>query len=91
MDTGESLDNEEIMLKKLLENMLASISYTMEEIEYHPTTAYKINQWVEENGANLMAMINSDQSFFRKLLGEPIIKKVAFKTQIPFMVLPMAK
>ena len=91
VSSGEPLDNEEIKLKNLLENMLDEVSHSMEEMEYHPTMAYRINQWVEEHGANLMAMINSTQSFFRRLLGEPVIKKVAFKTQVPFLILPMAK
>ena len=91
MNSGEPLDPEENNLKSLLGRLLDGTNYTMEEIEYHPTTAYRINQWVEENGANLMVMMNSVHSFISRIHTEPIIKKVAFKTQVPFLILPIAK
>ena len=91
MDTGEPLDSEQKKLKKLLKGLLGNIAITFEEIEYHPTTSYKINYWVKEQGANMLVMFNSVHGFFRRLLTEPIIKKVAFKSHVPFLVLPMAK
>ena len=91
VNTGEPLDQEQLKLRKLLEGLLGKISYTLEEIEYHPTTAYKINYWVEEQGANMLAMINGVHGFFRRLLTEPIIKKVAFKCNVPFLIIPEAK
>ena len=91
MDTGEPLDSEQKKLKKLLKGLLGDIAYTFEEIEYHPTTSYKINNWVIEHGVNMLVMFNSGHGFFRRLLTEPIIKKVAFKSHVPFLVLPMAK
>ena len=91
VNSGEPFDPEELKVKDLLSKMLDDVKHRIHEIEYHPTTSYRINQWVKENGMTLMAMINNDKSFFRRLLREPIIKKVAFKTRVPFLILPMAK
>ena len=91
MDTGQPLEEEEEKIKNLLIRLLDGVDYSLEEIEYHPTTSYRINQWVEENGAQIIALINSAHSFIRRLVTEPIIKKIAFKTHVPFLVLPEAK
>ncbi|MGB5238272.1 MAG: universal stress protein [Flavobacteriaceae bacterium] len=81
-------ENEEI--KKLLARLLKGVSHSFEIIEYHPMIAYRINEWADENKSDLLVMINSQHGFFRRLLREPVIKKVAFKTHIPFLVLPEA-
>ena len=39
----------------------------------------------------MIAMLNRKHGFFYKFIHEPVIKKVAFKTEVPFLVLPEAE
>ena len=90
MTAEESLDKEQLELKGLLKRLIKDISFRIEEVEYHPNIALRINDWTDRNKVNMVAMINSSHGFFRRLLHEPVIKKVAFKTHVPFLVLPEA-
>ena len=85
-----SLTKENEELKNLLNRLLEDIPHSFDMLKYHPMIAFRVNEWVDENKADILAMINSQRGFFRRLLREPVIKKVAFKTHIPFLVLPEA-
>ena len=85
-----SLSEDQEKLKNLLAGLLDSISFTMEETEYHPTIAYRINEWVEDHNIDMLSMLNSSHGFIRRLLHEPVLKKIAFKTHVPLLVLPEA-
>lgn len=91
MRTEETLDEDQEKLQELLFRLLDPVKYEHDEISYHPTLAYRINEWAEENKIDMLAMFNSSHSFFRKLLREPVLKKIAFKTNMPFLVLQEAK
>lgn len=91
MNSGQPVEKEEENIKNLLERLLIEVEFSMEEIEYHPTISFRINQWVEDHSAQIIAMINSSHSLIRRLVTEPIIKKIAFKTHVPFLLLPEAK
>ena len=84
----EELNEEQLQLKKLLRNLLGEENIEFEEFEYHPNIALKINDVTAKKNAGMIAMINSQHSFFKGLTHEPVVKKVAFKTKIPFLVLP---
>lgn len=84
----EKLSEEQLELKKLLRNLLGEKDSVFEDFDYHPNIALKINDLTEKKNAGLIAMINSQHSFFKGLTHEPVVKKVAFKTKIPFLVLP---
>jgi len=88
INAEEELNEEQLQLKKLLHNLLGEENIDFEEFEYHPNIALKINELTEKKNAGLIAMINSHHSFFKGLTHEPVVKKVAFKTKIPFLVLP---
>jgi len=82
------LNEEQKNLKKLLLNLLGGENSVFEESDYHPNIALKLNELTEKKNAGLLAMINSQHGFFKGLTHEPVIKKVAFKAKIPFLVLP---
>lgn len=90
MNVSDSLDLDQKKLKDHLFNQLAPFAHTYDELEYHPTLAYRISEWTDTNNADILAMFHSTHGFFEKLLREPVIKKIAFNTQMPFLVLPEA-
>ncbi len=86
----EALSDLQIELKTLLSRFLEDISFTMDELAYHPNINLRINEWAESNQCGMLAMINSHHEFLGRILREPVVRKVAFRTHIPFLVLPEA-
>lgn len=90
MPAEETFSRENKEIRKLLNRLLKETSHSFEMLEYHPMVSFRINEWAEEHKADILTMINGQHGFFRRLLREPVIKKVAFTTHIPFLVLPEA-
>lgn len=74
---------------------LGMLQKYLEEVEYYQHTITKgdsisksLQVFIDELDIYLLAMLNYQHSFVEKLTREPIIKKVAFHTQIPFLVIP---
>ncbi|MEC7265336.1 MAG: hypothetical protein VXW38_16465, partial [Bacteroidota bacterium] len=41
----------------------------------------------DDQSIDLVAMINHDRGFFEKLTREPVIKKIAFNSIVPFLII----
>lgn len=52
------------------------------------TKADAIANFIKENDVKILTMINYEHSFIENITKEPIIKKLGFKTKIPFLVIP---
>ncbi|MEO5789052.1 MAG: universal stress protein [Gelidibacter sp.] len=50
--------------------------------------AQAIKDFIKENKINILTMINYEHSFIEKLTKEPVINKMGFHSQIPFVVIP---
>ena len=50
--------------------------------------ATEINHFIEELEIDILAMVNYKHSFIEKIINEPVIKKIGFHPNIPFLVIP---
>ena len=89
INVEETLDQEQKELRKILQGMLSGVEHQFEEIGYYPNVASRIQEWSEETHAGMLAMINSQHGFFSRLVREPVVKRIAFHTEVPFLVLPV--
>ena len=89
INVEETLDTEQNELRKLLQGMLSGVEHRFEDIGYYPNVASRIQQWSEETHTGMLAMINSQHGFFSRLVREPVVKRIAFHTEVPFLVLPL--
>jgi nucleotide-binding universal stress UspA family protein len=48
----------------------------------------EINDFIEELGINILAMINYEHSFIERIINEPIVNKIGFRPTVPFLVIP---
>ncbi|MGB5818975.1 MAG: universal stress protein [Saonia sp.] len=75
--------------RKLLKNKLEGISHWFHDVEMFSSVSYVAYTLVKENtNIGMIAMLKRRHGFFAKLVREPVIKKIAFKTEVPFLVLP---
>lgn len=49
-----------------------------------------IERYIADSGLDLLIMVRNEHSALEELLREPVVKRVAFHTQVPMLVLPPA-
>lgn len=74
--------------KNGLERRLQRINYSFHQAEFKKKVANAIESFTKEEEADLIALIHYHRTFMEKLNREPVIKKVAFHTEVPLLVLP---
>ncbi|MCM4167718.1 hypothetical protein KCTC52924_00768 [Arenibacter antarcticus] len=67
----------------------------LKEVEHYVHTVSELNSvsktlevFSNELGIHLLAMLNYQHSYMEKMTREPVIKRMAFHTQIPLLVIP---
>ena len=50
--------------------------------------AEAIQEYLKEEGVGMLIMIRNEHHFVEEWLREPVVKKIAFHTKIPMLVLP---
>ena len=86
--------NEEEHLSKIQESNLKTLRAYLDPIEnsvhWMPNFTSKtkaIQVFLDELGIGMLAMVNYEHSFLENLLNEPIIKRMTFDIDIPFLVI----
>lgn len=74
--------------KNILEERLMDIPYTYHNVPFTGNISKSIQNYLTEHSADLMALIRYHHSFWEKIIGEPVIKKIAFHSTIPVLMLP---
>lgn len=87
--------NEEENLTEIQNYNLAMLKANLED---HPHSFHwmpdyekksiEINDFIIELNINILAMINYERSFIESILNEPVIKKIGFHPNVPFLVIP---
>ncbi len=92
VDTGKALNVQQENSKELLKSRLQEIPFRFEEVNGESKIANALAKYATNNKqTGMVAMINYWHSFFEKLTKEEVVKKVTFKTEIPFLILPLVE
>jgi nucleotide-binding universal stress UspA family protein len=82
-------------LSELQQFNLSMLRRYLGEIEHYVHTVSELNSvsktlevFTNELDIHLLAMLNYQHSYMEKITREPIVKRVAFHTQIPLLVIP---
>lgn len=73
---------------EMLKAHLKDYPHTFNWLPSHRTKADVIADFIKENNVKILTMINYEHSFIENIIKEPIIKKLGFKSKIPFLVIP---
>lgn len=75
--------------KGILERKIKGIPYRCHDVETSLSVSSVVNYLAKQNSTiGMVSLLNRKHGFFRKLIREPVIKKVAFRSEVPFLVLP---
>ena len=73
--------------KSLLEDILSGL-----KVDFHELPSKEIITGIHEfqthTNADILAMIQNKHTFLERLFIEPVIKKIGFHIEVPFMVIP---
>lgn len=84
------LSDKQKINKQRLEERLVSLPYTHHKMAYEISLSKTIAKYILENEVNLMVMLRNQHSFWDKFIKEPVVKKTAFHSAIPVLMLPEA-
>lgn len=72
----------------LLLEYFSDFDHTLNWMPLFKSKATAIHDFLEELNIDMLAMINYEHSFLEKISREPVIKRMAFDLDIPFLVIP---
>lgn len=87
VSSGYDLSRDQLRNKQKLESILAPGHPIFNNLPDQGVIE-AINQFKSNKEMDLLVMIRNKHSFFERLFIEPVIKKIGFHIDIPFMVLP---
>lgn len=74
--------------RNILDDRLSTLNYSFKNIEFEGNISKSVEKYLSETEAELMAMIRYHHTFWEKVIGEPVVKKIAFHSTLPVLMLP---
>ncbi|WP_440120948.1 universal stress protein [Tenacibaculum sp. Ill] len=74
--------------KVKLRELLQDVNVTYKKIDWEGSETLTVEKHIEETESELLVLINHKYNFFNRLLEENVIKKSAFNSKIPILILP---
>ncbi|CAH8282350.1 nucleotide-binding universal stress UspA family protein [Mariniflexile fucanivorans] len=84
---GELNETQEYNLM-ILKSHLKNYEFELHWMPNYAKKVTEINDFIQELEINMLAMVNYKHSFIEKIMHEPVIKKIGFHPDIPFLVIP---
>ena len=72
----------------MLQGYLQDYEYSLHSMPKYSKKTVEINDFIEELGINILAMVKYKHSLIEKIINEPVIKKIGFHPIVPFLVIP---
>ncbi|HCO85649.1 MAG TPA: universal stress protein [Arenibacter sp.] len=87
ISSGYDLTEEQLRNKQKLKDILVP-TYILNDLPDQGVIK-GINQFQSKKAMDLLVMVRNKHTFFERMFVEPIIKKIGFHIEIPFMVIPL--
>lgn len=82
------LNETQINNKNILEERFKGQDFRFNDLPFKSSTAYTIGQYTAARNSDILSIIRHQHTFWEKLIGEPVVKKIAFHSNIPVLFLP---
>ena len=84
----EHLSEEQLKNKTELTELLAPCPFRFHWMPDYAKKAQEIHVFIESMYVDMLAMVKYKHSVLEAIFNEPVIKKISFKTTVPFLVMP---
>ncbi len=88
INESDELDRYQQANKDILDEFLKPIEHQFHWMSYFASKSDVMQYFLEEYNMDMFTLINYKHGFLEELVHEPVVKRVAFHTQIPLLVLP---
>lgn len=88
MDENEELNDIQDYNLMMLQSYFHKHDYSLHWMPNYAKKTTEINDFIEELGIDILAMVKYKHSFIEKITKEPIIKKIGYHPNVPFLVIP---
>ncbi len=78
----------QITNRELLSERLEEIAHDFFDVEFKTSVVDAIGHFTKEQDGDLVSLVHYEHTFMERLIREPVIKKVAFHSKVPMLVLP---
>ena len=72
----------------MLRKYLGGVEHYVHTVSELNSISKTLEVFTEELDIHLLAMLNYQHSYMEKMTREPVIKRVAFHTQVPLLIIP---
>tara|TARA_R110000868_G_scaffold200671_1_gene448161 strand:- start:7728 stop:8582 length:855 start_codon:yes stop_codon:yes gene_type:complete len=84
----ETLDAEQELKRKLLENCLKDFKYSFHNTQNSANKTLVIDSFLARKNIDMFSMVQQKHSFLEKFMREPVIKDLSLYADIPLLILP---
>ncbi|TDT40486.1 nucleotide-binding universal stress UspA family protein [Maribacter spongiicola] len=74
--------------KEVLKERLSGFDIKFKNIPFEINISKSIDQYAEEKKASFLTILRHQHTFWENVIGEPVVKKIAFHSKIPVIFLP---
>ncbi|WP_149276248.1 universal stress protein [Pareuzebyella sediminis] len=82
------LNDAQLSNRKNLEHRFSSVNYSYTNVPFEGSVSKSVEKYVLQNEVDFMAMIRHHHTFWEKVIGAPVVKKIAFHSKVPVLMLP---
>ncbi len=83
-----ALNDQQKANQKILKERFAPLDITFYNIDFDADVAHTLERYISQTDVDLLAMIRYQHTFWEKVIGEPVVKKMTFHTKVPLLILP---
>ncbi|TLP71132.1 universal stress protein [Maribacter sp. ACAM166] len=83
-----NLNDDQKSNKTVLKQRLAGLDYHFKDIPFEISISHSLENYVANKDSSILGIIRHQHTFWEKVIGEAIVKKVAFHSHIPVLFLP---
>jgi nucleotide-binding universal stress UspA family protein len=73
---------------RLLDENLVNFEHSFHWMPDYDKKAKVIQDFIEELGIHILAMVSNRHSFIEKIINEPVVKIIGFHPKVPFLLIP---
>ena len=74
--------------KEVLKERLSGLDYKFKNLPFEIDVSKSIDKYAENSHSSILSLIRHQHTFWEKVIGEAVVKKVAFHSKIPVLFLP---
>ncbi|MEP2279317.1 universal stress protein [Maribacter sp.] len=80
-------DNQEAH-KEVLKERLSGFDVKFTNVPFEVNISKSIDMYTEDKDSSFLSILRHQHTFWEKVIGEPVVKKIAFHSKIPVLFLP---